>query len=177
MAATQHDNNMVAAQKNGTNIGHRQQHIGQKGWGSNTSHKAATTVSKSVHDWDFELRDWDKRLAFLAGLIASEWNKCSFSLFTSIWCLMNMIQVWRGGRYSRCWAVLWGAGCVLRLPPGPWSCPSLRRSGPGSAWPPGHSDPSCLSPGPQPGSPTQTGNPPASTADHACSAPTPMGNT
>jgi hypothetical protein len=61
MAATQHDNNMVAAQhdnnmeatqhgsstKHGTNmIGHR----GQEGRDNNTSRKAATTVSKSVHE-------------------------------------------------------------------------------------------------------------------------------
>ena len=27
---------------------------------NNTSRKAATTVSKSFHDWVFEWRDWDK---------------------------------------------------------------------------------------------------------------------
>ena len=53
---TQHDNNMVATQhgsstKHGINIiGHRQQHKGQEGRDNNTSHKAVTTVSKSVHD-------------------------------------------------------------------------------------------------------------------------------
>ena len=52
MVATQHNNNMVATQhgsstKHGTNIiGHRQQHKGQEGRDNNTSHKAATTVSK-----------------------------------------------------------------------------------------------------------------------------------
>ena len=56
MVATQHDNNMVATQhggstKHGTNItGHSQQHKGQEGRDNNTSHKADTTVSKSVHD-------------------------------------------------------------------------------------------------------------------------------
>ena len=57
MVATQHDNNMVAAQhgsktKQGPNIiGHRQkQHKGKKGRDNNTSRKAATTVSKCVHD-------------------------------------------------------------------------------------------------------------------------------
>ena len=56
MVATPHDNNMVAAQhgsstRHGTNvIGHSQQHNGQEGRDNNTSHKAATTVSKSVRD-------------------------------------------------------------------------------------------------------------------------------
>jgi hypothetical protein len=40
---------MVAAQKHGTNIiGQSQQH--KEGKDNNTSHKAATTVSKSDHD-------------------------------------------------------------------------------------------------------------------------------
>ena len=52
---------MVAAQKHGTNIiGQSQQHNGQEGRDNNTSHKAATTVNKIVHDWVFEWRDWDK---------------------------------------------------------------------------------------------------------------------
>jgi hypothetical protein len=47
MVATQHG----SSTKHGTNIiGHRQQHKGQEGRDNNTSHKAATTVSKSVHD-------------------------------------------------------------------------------------------------------------------------------
>jgi hypothetical protein len=56
MVATQHDNNMSAAQhgrstKQDTNIiGHRQQHKGQEGRDNNTSRKAATTVNKNVHD-------------------------------------------------------------------------------------------------------------------------------
>jgi hypothetical protein len=42
---------MVAAQKHGTNIIEQsQQHKGQEGRDNNTSYKAATTVSKSVHD-------------------------------------------------------------------------------------------------------------------------------
>ena len=37
--------------KHGTYIiGHRQQHKGQEGRDNNTSHEAATTVSKNVHD-------------------------------------------------------------------------------------------------------------------------------
>ena len=56
MVATQHDNNMLATQhcsstKQGANIiGHRQQHKGQEARDNNTSHKAPTAVSKSVHD-------------------------------------------------------------------------------------------------------------------------------
>jgi hypothetical protein len=57
MVATQHNNNnMVATQhgsstNHGTNIiGHRQQHKGQEGTDSNSSHKAASTVSKGVRD-------------------------------------------------------------------------------------------------------------------------------
>ena len=66
MVATQHNKNMAAAQhgsstKQGMNIiVHRQQHKGQEAWDKNTSLKAATTVSKSVHNWVFEWRDWDK---------------------------------------------------------------------------------------------------------------------
>ena len=70
MVATQHDNNMVATQ-HGTNIiiiiGHRNQHKGQEGRDNNTSREAATTVSKSVHDWGFEWRDGDKTVQFVAG--------------------------------------------------------------------------------------------------------------
>jgi hypothetical protein len=53
------------AAEQGTNIiGHRQQHKGQEGRDNNTSRKAATTVSKSVHDWVFEWRYWDKTVQF-----------------------------------------------------------------------------------------------------------------
>ena len=56
---------MVAAQKHGTNtIGQSQQHKDQEGKDNNTSYKAATTVSKSVHAWVFEWRDWDKTVQF-----------------------------------------------------------------------------------------------------------------
>jgi nicotinamidase-related amidase len=56
MVATQHNKNMVATKhgsstKHGTNITeHRQQHKGQEGRDNNKSHKAATTVCKSVHE-------------------------------------------------------------------------------------------------------------------------------
>jgi hypothetical protein len=55
MAATQHG----SSTKHGTNmIGHRQQHKGQEeeGRDSKTSHEAATTVSKSVHDGELEIK-------------------------------------------------------------------------------------------------------------------------
>ena len=60
MAATQHNNNMVATQhgnstKHGTNIiGHEQQHKGQEGRDNNTTNKSVTTLSKSVQDCVFE---------------------------------------------------------------------------------------------------------------------------
>jgi hypothetical protein len=47
MVETQHG----SSTKQGTTFfGHRQQQKGQEGRDNNTSHKAATTVSKSVHD-------------------------------------------------------------------------------------------------------------------------------
>jgi hypothetical protein len=65
MVATQHEkqhgsnttwqqHNMVAAQNMVQTLVGRQQHQGQEGRNNNTSRKAATTVSKSVHVRIFE---------------------------------------------------------------------------------------------------------------------------
>lgn len=58
-------------------------------------------------------------------------------------------------------------------PAGLDSCPSLLRSVPGWAAPPGRPAPSHPSPGLPPDSPTGTGSPPASVAAHAYPAPAP----
>ena len=56
--------NMVAAQNMVQTLLGRQQHKGQKGRDNNTSHEAATSAGKIVHDWFFQWRYGDKTVRF-----------------------------------------------------------------------------------------------------------------